>query len=124
MDDHLRGKSELRSRKWRDGWEKASAGTTAGSSTVQRQFCSFPWRQSSHHDSSNGGGGCGGSPVTLVTIALAMSLSLTLLFWDAVRNIANARAWEHRSRAMITPIAWSITVREASEDRIWSVRAA
>src|SRR5215467_13357182 len=47
-----------------------------------------------HHETSNGEGGCGGSPLTLVTTALAMFLSLTLPFWDAVRNIASASAPE------------------------------
>ena len=41
--------------------------------------------------SSNGGAGCGGSPVTLVTTALAISRSFTLLFCEAERRIANAR---------------------------------
>lgn len=49
--------------------------------------------------------GCGGSPLTLVTIADAMSRSFTLRFCDARRSRANARAWVHRSCAMITPRA-------------------
>jgi anti-sigma B factor antagonist len=49
--------------------------------------------------------GCGGSPLTLVTIAAAMSRSFTLRFCDARCSRANARAWVHRSCAMITPRA-------------------
>src|SRR5215470_13076042 len=130
MDDHLRGKSELRSRKWRDGGEgqRGNHGWLVNRPTTVLLIPVAAVQPSRdlehHHETSNGEGGCGGSPLTLVTTALAMSLSLTLPFWDAVRNIANARAWEHRSWAMITPIAWSITAREASDDRIWSVRAA
>ena len=41
----------------------------------------------------------------LVTTALAISLSLTLLFCEAARRIANARSWVHCSRAMIIPRA-------------------
>ena len=49
---------------------------------------------------SNAGGGCGGSPLTLVMMALAMSRSFTLLCCDADRRIAKARAWVQCSRAI------------------------
>jgi anti-sigma B factor antagonist len=54
---------------------------------------------------SNAGGGCGGSPLTLVTMAAAMSRSFTLRCWDAARRMAKARAWVHFSRAMMIPSA-------------------
>jgi 2-desacetyl-2-hydroxyethyl bacteriochlorophyllide A dehydrogenase len=57
------------------------------------------------HPSSNGGAGCGGSPVTLVTTALAISRSFTLLFCEADRKIANARSWVQCSLAMMIPRA-------------------
>jgi hypothetical protein len=38
--------------------------------------------------------------------------------------MANARAWVQRSLAMTIPSAWSITVRESSDDRSCSMRAA
>ena len=49
--------------------------------------------------------GCGGSPVTLDTTPLAMSRSLTLLFCEADRRIANARSWVQRCLAMMIPSA-------------------
>jgi anti-sigma B factor antagonist len=56
-------------------------------------------------NSPKGGGGCGGSPLTLVTMALAMSRSFTLPFCDADRRMANARAWVQCSVAMTMPRA-------------------
>jgi anti-sigma B factor antagonist len=55
--------------------------------------------------SPNGGGGCGGSPLTVLTILLAMSRSLTLLCCEADRRISKARAWVQRSLAMTIPSA-------------------
>ena len=60
----------------------------------------------------------------LVTSALAISRSLMLLFCDADRRIAKARSCVQRSRAMIMPSAWSITVRETSDERSCSISAA
>jgi hypothetical protein len=60
----------------------------------------------------------------LVTIAVAISRSLTLLFCDAERKIEKARSCVQRSLAMIMPSAWSITVLEASDERSCSISAA
>jgi anti-anti-sigma factor len=70
----------------------------AGSSAGTRET-------TAENHSPNGGGGCGGSPLTLVTIALAMSRSFTLLFCDADRRMANARSWVQCSVAMTMPSA-------------------
>jgi hypothetical protein len=51
-----------------------------------------------------------------------MSRSLTLRFCEAVRSAANALSWVHRSCAMMTPMPWSMTAREVSEVRSWSIR--
>ena len=49
--------------------------------------------------------GWGAWPLTLVTIWWAMSRSLVLRFWEAVRKTANARLLLHRSWAMMMPSA-------------------
>ena len=46
-----------------------------------------------------------------------------LRFCDVVRKIANASAAVIRRCPISTPIAWSMTAREASDVRNWSVRA-
>jgi anti-sigma B factor antagonist len=70
----------------------------AGSSEEARETTAI-------NHSPNGGGGCGGSPLTLVTMALAMSRSFTLVFCDADRRMANARSRVQCSVAMTMPSA-------------------
>lgn len=63
------------------------------------------------------GGGWGGCPPAPSTIWAANARSLTLRFCDVVRKIANASPALIRRWLMSTPIAWSMTAREASEVR-------
>ena len=84
------------------------------------------WREDGSDQgwSASNGGGAGLAPATPVTISSASTRSLTLRFCEALRRAANALSWEQCSWPMRTPTAWSMTAREASDSRSWSVSAA